>query len=231
MQDVRRPRVGHSPDGSAPRRRLNPRRGRRGSAVCSPGPARASLAACAAARRWLGPLSALRGLAAPSAGLARRRAALPPRPLALAQCAPSGPPRQGSGRARCALAWPGPSGACAARSRGLPLAALALASSRRWASLPFGRSARRAGLGRRVLRPRLLPPGGSLGGFGGVAPFAASEGCARPPAARSRSRAGEVSNKRDIMQGDETQKKEGETGAFLQEMRGLCKEASPRARA
>lgn len=122
--------------------------------------ARASLAADRrqrAASLGLSPRSPLRG----SAGLARRGAAFPPRPLRAGHCAPSAPARQGSSRAairRPCLAWG--LGGGPARSRVPPFAALALAASRRCARRRSAVRARRVGLGLRVLRPPLLPPGG-----------------------------------------------------------------------
>lgn len=132
-----------------------------------PWPAPACGFAARAAGLGLYPHSPLRG----SAGLARRGAPVPPVGLALAHCAPSGPPRQGSGRAagrRPCLAGalggvrrslPGPPLGRPCPRHGPALALLALAGVRAaWPGAVCGAS------------PPLLPPGGRKAAPGAVGP-------------------------------------------------------------
>lgn len=127
-------------------------------------------------------------LCRPPAGLARRRAAVPPRrsvPGILPPWASSG---KGQAGRRCRPCPPGPSGAARPAPGSPPWPPLPSPRPGVAAPCPCGRSPRRVGLGLRVLRPRLLPPGGRK-----VAPAAVPPslpGTLRvPPAKRSRSRA------------------------------------------
>lgn len=198
VQGVRRAQEGHK----APHRRLNVARGRatskgmRAWSVASqPGQGSGLVQFCG--ERGVGrmlcpggprrPSIRTRAASGPSAGRARRRAARPPPPLVPGHCTPGARKKQGQGKRPTGppLLFPCPGG-CPARSGASPSAALVRGSSRHCgarAPVPAPRAGSALPCG--SIRPRLLRPGGSLGGP--IGPGRLGTICA-PPGQRSRSR-------------------------------------------